>query len=74
MPDMQKPLINQKFVLKKIPGKGGWIYADLPQVIRNIGAPFGWLRVKGTVDGIEIKKYHLMLHGEGKLFLPVKLK
>ncbi len=69
---MQKPLIDQKFVLKKIPGKGGWIYADLPQVIQNGKARFGWVRVKGTIDGIEIKKYHLMPYGEGKLFLPVK--
>ena len=32
---MEKPLIDQKFVLKKIPGKGRWTYADLPRVIQN---------------------------------------
>ena len=70
---MEKPLIDQKFVLKKIPGKGGWTYADLPRVIQNSNAPFGWVRVKGTIDGIEIKKYNLMPYGEGKLFLPIKM-
>ena len=69
---MEKPLVNQKYLLKKIPGKSGWTYADLPQVIPDSNAPFGWVKVKGTIDGIEIKKYHLMPYGNGKLFLPVK--
>jgi hypothetical protein len=69
---MEKPLVNQKYLLQKIPGKGGWTYADLPQVIPGSNAPFGWVKVKGTIDGIEIKKYHLMPYGNGKLFLPVK--
>lgn len=69
---MVKSLVNQKFLLKKIPGKGGWTYADLPQVAQNKNAPFGWVKVKGTIDGFEIRKYHLMPYGDGKLFLPVK--
>ena len=69
---MQKPLVNQKFLLKKIPGKGGWTYADLPQVAQNKNAPFGWVKVKGTIDDVEINKYHLMPYGKGQLFLPVK--
>jgi hypothetical protein len=69
---MEKPLVNKKFLLKKMPGKGGWTYADLPQVAQNKHAPFGWVKVKGTIDGIEIRKYHLMPFGDGKLFLPVK--
>lgn len=69
---MESPLVNQKFRLKKIPGKGGWIYAALPQVAQNKNAPFGWVKVKGKIDGVEIKKYHLMPFGEGKVFLPVR--
>lgn len=69
---MEKPLVNQEFLLQKIPGKGGWTYADLPQVARDKNAPFGWVKVKGTIDGFEIKKYHLMPYGNGKLFLPVR--
>lgn len=69
---LEKPLVNQKFLLKKIPGKGGWTYADLPGIAQNKNAPFGWVKVRGTIDGFEIRKYHLMPYGEGKLFLPVK--
>lgn len=69
---MEQPLVNDKFLLKKIPGKGGWTYADLPQVAPDKNAPFGWVKVKGTIDGFIINKYHLMPSGEGKLFLPVK--
>jgi hypothetical protein len=56
---MQKPLVNKKFLLKKIPGKGGWTYADLPQIAQNKNVPFGWVRVKGIIEGVEIKNYHL---------------
>ncbi len=69
---MEQPLVNDTFLLKKIAGKGGWTYADLPQVAPDKSAPFGWLKVKGTIDGFQINKYHLMPFGEGKLFLPVK--
>lgn len=69
---MQKPLVDQKFLLKKIPGKGGWTYAELPQVSPSKNAPFGWVIVQGSIDGFAIKKYHLMPFGDGKLFLPVK--
>ena len=34
--------------------------------------PFGWVKVKGTIDGVPFNKYHLMPMGNGKLFLPVK--
>jgi hypothetical protein len=69
---MEKPLVEQQFLLQKIPGKGGWTYADLPQVTPDSKAPFGWVKVRGAIDGIEITNYHLMPYGNGKLFLPVK--
>lgn len=65
-------MVDQEFLLQKIPGKGGWTYADLPQVAPDSKAPFGWVKVRGTIDGIEIRNYHLMPYGNGKLFLPVK--
>lgn len=69
---MPGPIVNDAFVLKKIPGKGGWTYADLPQVVPGTNTPFGWVKVKGTIDGVAISKYHLMPSGNGNLFLPVK--
>lgn len=66
------PLVNKEYLLEKYPGKGGWTYAALPEVLQDKHAPFGWVKVKGSIDGFEIKKYHLMPMGNGKLFLPVK--
>lgn len=67
-----KPLIKGKFLLKKIPGKGGWTYTELPGVRVDPRAPFGWRRVKGSIDHVQFQAYHLMPMGNGELFLPVK--
>ena len=67
-----KPLVNKKYLLEKFPGKGGWTFAQIPEVLQDKNAPFGWVKVKGTIDGVPFTKYHLMPMGNGKLFLPVK--
>lgn len=66
-----KPFVNKKFKLEKIPGKGGWTYVPVPEIAPDKEAPFGWVKVKGSIEGVEIKSYHLMPMGNGKLFLPV---
>lgn len=67
-----KPLVNKKYLLEKFPGKGGWTFAQIPEILQDKKAPFGWVKVKGSIDGIPFNKYHLMPMGNGKLFLPVK--
>jgi hypothetical protein len=67
-----KPLVNKKYSLEKFPGKGGWTYAQIPEIPPDKEAPFGWVRVRGSIDGFEIKNCLLMPMGNGKLFLPVK--
>jgi hypothetical protein len=69
---MESPLVNNNYLLKKFPGKGGWTYATIPEVLQDKKTPFGWVKVKGTIDGFELKNYRLMPMGNGKLFLPVK--
>ncbi|MCG3166531.1 MAG: hypothetical protein POELPBGB_02310 [Bacteroidia bacterium] len=69
---MEKPLVSKKFLLEKYPGKGGWTFARLPDIRPDKKSPFGWRKVRGTIDGFEIRKYHLMPMGNGDLFLPVK--
>jgi hypothetical protein len=69
-----KPLVNKKYLLERFPGKGGWTFARLPQALKNKKNRFGWVKVKGSIDGYEIKKYHLMPMGNGELFLPVKIE
>jgi hypothetical protein len=67
-----KPLVNKKYKLEKFHGKGGWTFARIPDLPKNSKTPFGWVKVRGTIDDFEIKKYHLMPMGNGKFFLPVK--
>jgi hypothetical protein len=66
------PLVNKKYLLEKFPGKGGWTYALIPEVLQNRSTPFGWVKVNGKIDEYELKHYKLMPMGNGKLFLPVK--
>lgn len=68
---MEKPLVDKKYLLEKFPGKGGWTYTEIPEIPMG-KASFGMLKVKGSIDGFEFKKYHLMPFGNGKLFLPIK--
>ena len=67
-----KPLVNRKYTLERFSGKGGWTYVRIQEIMQDKKAHFGWVKVKGTIDRYEIKKYHLMPMGNGKLFLPVK--
>ncbi len=66
------PLVDKKYVLEKISGKGGWTFARIPEILQDKKSPFGWVKVRGTIDGYEIRKYHLMPMENGNLFLPVK--
>jgi hypothetical protein len=66
------PLLNKTCLMEKFAGKGGWTYVALPEILQNKHNPFGWVRVKGTIDGYPIQRYHLMPMGNGMLFLPIK--
>lgn len=70
--NLEKFLINSKFVLQKYPGKGGWTYAAVPKFQTTKSKAFGMLKVKGSIDGFEFKGFHLMPMKSGQLFLPVK--
>jgi hypothetical protein len=70
----EKPLVNRAYLLEKFPCKGGWTYTIIPEILPDKKSPFGWVKVKGSIDGFEISNYHLMpfLAGTERLFLPVK--
>lgn len=70
--EMEKPLIDKIYLLEKFPGKGGWTYAAIPEILQNKENPFGWVTVRGSIDEYELKQYKLMPMGNGQLFLPVK--
>jgi len=68
----ESPLVNKKYLLEKSPGKSGWTYTIIPEILPDKNAPFSWVKVKGSIDGFEISKYHLMPSGKGTLVLFVK--
>ena len=70
--ETQTPIVNNIYLLEKYPGKGGWTYAAIPEVLQDKKSPFGWVKVKGSIDDFEIKNHKLMPMGNGKVFLPVK--
>lgn len=72
MSTSEAPLIDKDIILEKFSGKGGWTFARIPEIPQSKKNPFGWKKVKGFIDKVEIKQYHLMPMGNGQLFLPVK--
>lgn len=66
-----KLLADSKYLLEKFKGKGGWTYAYIPEILQDKHSPFGWVRVRGTIDDFEIRHFKLMPMGNGKVFLPV---
>lgn len=53
-------------------GKGGWTFARIPASIRpNKKSAFHWTKVKGSIDGLLIKKHSVMPMGNGEWFLPI---
>jgi hypothetical protein len=69
--ETEKPLVNNKYLLEKFPGKGGWTYAAITEVLQHKNSPFGWVKIKERIDALEIKNHKLMPMGNGRLFLPV---
>ena len=68
----EKPLVDKPYLLEKFPCKGAWTYTIIPEIPPDPNAPFSWVKVRGSIDGYEIKKYHLMPSGKGTLMLFVK--
>jgi len=67
-----KPLVHKKLLLEKYPGKGGWTYVRVPKLPKESKSRFGFVKVKGTIDGFKISKYNIMPMKDGNHFLPVK--
>jgi Uncharacterized protein conserved in bacteria len=68
---MEKPLVNKDYLLQKFEGKGGWTYAEIPE-IPMAKTSFGMLKVKGKIDDYEFANVRLMPLGNGHLMLTVK--
>lgn len=68
----QKPLVDRTYLLEKMSCKYGWTYTVIPEILPDPSAPFSWVKVRGSIDGYAIGKYHLMPSGKGDLILAVK--
>lgn len=69
---MEEVLVDCVYLLQKFEGKGGWTYAEIPEIKPDHNSPFGWVKVRGNIDDFTFKNYRLQPMGNGKLFLPVK--
>lgn len=67
----EAPFIDDDLLLEKFSGKGGWTYTRIPHVPDKKRTHFGWLPVRGFIDGYELRNYNLAPY-KGGLFLPVK--
>lgn len=67
-----KPLVKKKLLMEKYPGKGGWTYVRVPRLPKNTKKNFGYVTVKGTIDGFSISKYNIMPMKDGNFFLPIR--
>ena len=67
-------LIDKEKVMKKFTGKGGWTYIDLPEIVLHEKRPFGSMKVRGSIDHVELEKFSLLPMGKGILFMAVNAK
>lgn len=68
---MEKPLVDKDYLLQKSGGKGGWTYAEIPEIPMP-KTSFGMLRVKGKINNYEFSSVHLMPIGNGHVGLALK--
>ena len=52
----EKPLVDKEYLLEKFPGKGGWTFTFIPEIPPDKHSPFGFFKVRGSIDGYEIKQ------------------
>jgi len=72
MNNQDELLVDRDYLLEKFPCKGGWTFTIIPEVQPDKHSPFGWVKVKGSIDGYEFKNYRLQPMGDGRLFFAVK--
>ena len=69
---MEKPLVNKRYKLQRIPGKGGWTYIVIKEITPDMRGKRGMVQVKGLIDDYELKSFNLMPMANGSMFMPIK--
>jgi hypothetical protein len=52
----EKPLVDKEYLLDRFPGKYGWTYAEIPEILPDKNSLFNWVLVKGSIDGYFISR------------------
>lgn len=68
---MEKPLVDNDYLLFTTEGKCAWTFAEIPEIAMP-KTSFGMLKVKGKIDDYEFSNTHLMPIGNGHVGLAVK--
>ena len=69
---MKKPLVQDEFLLQKMPGKGGWTFVLLSGIVIDRKKPSLWTNVTGSIDHQPFEGLSLAKTSDGKYFFPVK--
>lgn len=69
---MKKPIINDEFLLQRMPGKGGWTFAVIPDIPADKKFSSLWLKVKGSIENHEFENLSLAKIKNGGYFFPVR--
>lgn len=64
-------IIEGEFLLERFPGKGGWTFVRIPNMLLPSAKSFGMIKLSGQIDEFEFEGKHLMPMGKGQLFFPV---
>ncbi len=58
---MIKLIDNQILILQHVPGLGAWTYHLRIPGTKDLDSRWGFLKVSGTIDGLEVKNINLAL-------------
>ncbi|MBD3582650.1 YdeI/OmpD-associated family protein [Flavobacterium selenitireducens] len=69
--DMETPIVNDHFILKKGEGKGAWTFIEMP-ILNNVPKKRNsTLRVRGLIDGYRLESFNIWAMKKGT-FMAVK--
>ena len=69
---MKKPLVQDEFLLQKMPGKGGWTFVLLSGIVIDSKKPSLWTNVTGTIDHHPFEGLSLAKTANGNYFFTIK--
>jgi hypothetical protein len=69
---IENAIVDAEFLLQKFTSKGGWTYAEVPQLNAYKNGRFGFVEVFGKIDDFVLPNYKLWPMVGGQFFLPLR--